>query len=128
MGADHRTKIAVLANHGTNTQNLRKRVLKWHQCYLQHLGDDRLSHTLTTICRWLGIVEKSRKLRITYKYCHKLKKHNAKYGLPPAKDAETLTPWHTVCVYLIGTYTILAKVRQRENKILTKEIHRKSVV
>ena len=44
------------------TQNLRKRVLKWYQCYLQHPGGDRLAHTLTTICRWLGIVDQSRKL------------------------------------------------------------------
>ena len=47
---------------------------------------------------------------------------NAKYGLLPDKDEEILTPWHTVCVYLIGTYTILAKVRQLNNKILTKEL------
>ena len=44
------------------TQNLCKRVIKWYQCYLQHPGGDRLSHTLTTICRWLGIVDQLRKL------------------------------------------------------------------
>ena len=37
-------------------------------------------------------------------------------------DAETLTPWHTVCVYIIITYTILSKFRQPDNKIITKEI------
>ena len=93
------------------TQNLRKRVLKWYQCYLQHPGGYILAHALTTICRWLGIVDQSRKLWITYKYCQKFKKRNAKYGLPPVKDAETLTPWNTVCVYLIESQIILSKAR-----------------
>ena len=30
--------------------------------------------------------------------------------------------WHTVCVDLIGTYTVLAKVIHTDNKILTKEL------
>ena len=44
------------------------------------------------------------------------------YGLLPAKDAETLTPWHKVYLYLIGTYTILAKVIKPDSKIFTKEL------
>ena len=51
-----------------------------------------------------------------------LKNRNAKYGLLLAKDADTLTPWNTVCVDLIGTKNILAKIRQTNNKILTKEL------
>ena len=54
--------------------------------------------------------------------CQKIKNRNAKYGLLPSKDDENLTPWHTVYVDLIGTYTILAKVRQSNNKILKKGI------
>ena len=60
----------------------------------------------------------------TCKDCQEFKKHNTKYGLHPAKDAETVTSWHTVCVDLIVivTYTILAKVRQTYNLILMKEL------
>ena len=54
--------------------------------------------------------------------CQKIKNRNAKYGLLPSKDDENFTPWHTVYVDLIGTYTILAKVRQPNNKILKKGI------
>ena len=46
----------------------------------------------------------------------------SKYGLIPAKDSETLIPWHTVFVDLIVTYTIIVKVIQPDNKILTKEL------
>ena len=51
---------------------------------------------------WSGIVYQVQKLYRTCKDCQKFKKRSAEYGLLPAKDAETLTPWHTVCVDLIG--------------------------
>ena len=69
----------------------------------------------------MGIVYQERKLCRTCKDCHKFKSQNSKYGLLPDKDAETLTLWQTVCVDLIDTYNILAKVRHLGNKILTKE-------
>ena len=99
-----------------------KCVLKWYHCYLQHPGGDRLSQTLTTICRWSGIVYQARKIFRTCKDCQKFKNRYAKYGLLPGKDAETLTPCHTLCVDLIGTYTILAKVIHTDNKILMNEL------
>ena len=40
----------------------------------------------------------------------------------PAKEAEALKPWRTVCVDLIGTYTIRAKVRQLDNSIKDIEL------
>ena len=103
-------------------QNRRKHVLRWYHCYLQHPLGDKIALTLTTVCRWSGIFNQARKIYITYKDCQKFKKRNAKYGSIPAKDTETLTPWHTLCVDLIGTYTILAKVRHPDNKTLTKEL------
>ena len=103
-------------------KTLHVRVLKWYHCYLQHTGGDILAQTLNTIFRWLGIVDQARKLCRTCKDCQKFKKRNANYGLLTARDADTLTPLNKVCVDLIGTYTILAKVRQPDNKILTKEL------
>ena len=103
-------------------QTLHKRALKWYHFYLQHPGGDGLAYTVTTICRWSGIIEQARKLCRTCKYCQKFKRCNAKYVLLPAKDAETLMPWHAVCVELIGTYIILTIVRQHDDKIITKEL------
>ena len=64
----------------------------------------------------------ARKFCRTFKDCQNFKNRNAKYGLLPAKDAEILTPHHTVCVDIILTHTILAKIRDPENRIPTKEL------
>ena len=73
-------------------QNLFKRVLKWYFSYLQHPGGNRFAQTLTTVCRWSVIVDQSRKLCRPCGDCQKFKRCNAKYGLLPTKDSETLTP------------------------------------
>jgi hypothetical protein len=101
---------------------LRTRVLDWYHSYLQHPGGDRLAQTLTTICRWSGIVNQARTFCRKCKNCQKFKKRSSKYGELPAKEAEALKPWHTVCVDLIGTYTIRAKVRQLDNSIKDIEL------
>ena len=103
-------------------KTLCKRVLKWYNCCLHNLGGDILAQKLSAVCRTSGIVYQAQKICRTCKDCQKFKKRNAGYGLLPVKDAETLTPWHTLYVDLIGTYTILAKVRQLDNKILTKKL------
>ena len=69
---------------------------------------------------WLDVFDKSRKLCRTCKDCQKFKKRNPRYGLLPGKHAETLIPLHKVYVDLIGINTILSKVMQPDNKILTK--------
>ena len=91
-------------------KTLRKYVLKCYHCYFQHPGGDILAQTLTTICRCPGIVYQEQKLCITCKDSQQFKNRNAKYGLLPSNDFETLAPYHTVCVDLILTYTILANV------------------
>ena len=40
--------------------------------------------------------------------CQKCKKHTEKYGHVPIKDAEC-EPWETLCVDLVGPYTIPTK-------------------
>ena len=70
----------------------------------------------------LKLVDQAQKLYRTCKDCKKFKRRNSKYGLLPDNDAETLTPWHRVCVDFIVTYTIIAKVRQTDNEIITKEL------
>ena len=55
------------------TKTLHKRVLKWYHLYLQHPVGDKLSQTLTTVCRWSDIVDQAQKLLIACKYCQKFK-------------------------------------------------------
>ena len=101
-------------------KTLHKRVFEWYHSYLQHTNDDGLAQRLTTVFIWYVVVDQEWKICRTFKYCQKFKRCNSKYRLFPDKDAKTLNPWHTVCVDLIVKYTILAKVIQTNNKILTK--------
>jgi hypothetical protein len=54
--------------------------------------------------------------------CQKFKPRTKKYGHLAAKEPEVLEPWHTVCVDLIGTYTILANVRQTDGSVKKSEL------
>ena len=58
-------------------KTLRKCVIKWYHCYLQHPGGDILSQALTTVCRWSDIYDQSQKICRIYKDCQKFKKRNA---------------------------------------------------
>jgi hypothetical protein len=98
-------------------KSLRERALNWYHHYLCHPGGDRLAKTLTQVCIWKGIVSQARKLCQQCPTCQKFKKRSTKYGHLAPKEAETLEPWHTVCVDLIGTYSIKAKVRQTDGSI-----------
>ena len=103
-------------------KSLRRRALAWYHHYLCHPGGDRLSNTLTQVCIWKGIVSQARTLCKNCKQCQKYKKRNTKYGHLPPKEAETLEPWHTVCVDLVGTYTVKANVRQLDGSIKVCEL------
>ena len=54
------------------------------------------------------------------KCCQKFKSRTKKYGHLEPKQAETLVPWHAVCVDLIGTYNLTAKARQPDSTIKQK--------
>ena len=68
------------------------------------------------------MVTQARKLGRQCKRCQKFKKRTKKYGHLEPKQAETLVPWHTVCVDLIGTYSLTAKVRQPDGTIKNCEL------
>jgi hypothetical protein len=91
-------------------KNLRQRCLNWYHHYLCHPGGDRLAATLQQVCVWKGIVSQARKLCKLCNKCQKFKKRGTKYGHLAPKEAETLDPWNTVCVDLIGKYNVKAKV------------------
>ena len=107
-------------------ETLRKCVLKWYHQNLQQPGGERLTATFTTICtticRCPDIVNQARQLCRTCKVCQKYKTRNTEYGQPP-KEAEEMNPWHTVCVDLIGSYSVKARVQQFDNTIKTNEIN-----
>ena len=98
-------------------KSLRSRVLHWYHHYLCHPGGDRLAATLNQVSTWRGMVSQARKFCRECSSCQKFKKRSTKYGHLAPKKAESLEPWHTVCVDLIGTYSITAEVRQTDGSI-----------
>ena len=96
---------------------LHEQVLHWYHHYLCHPGGDRLAATLQQVCTWRGMVSQARKLCRECKACQKFTKRSTKYRYLAPKEAESLEPWHTLCVDQIGTYTVTAEVRQTDGFI-----------
>ena len=89
---------------------MQSRIIQWYHHYLQHPGANRLEETLIAVMYWPGMRYRIRKYVISCDRCQKGKSRKRKYGKLPPKIAETV-PWRTVCVDLIGPYTIKAKDR-----------------
>ena len=84
---------------------LQKKNVDWYHEMLYHLGETQIEHTLRQHFDWKGLrttVHDVCKKRPT---CQRAKTTNQKYGKLPPKHAET-NPWDTICVDLIGPYTI----------------------
>ena len=84
---------------------LQSRVVAWYHQYLAHPGQTRLEATIKQVYTWPRMREHVQQYCRTCDKCQLSKKQRPKYGLLPAKEAET-TPWKRVNVDLIGPYTI----------------------
>ena len=85
---------------------LRLKILNWYHHFLNHPGATRLENTIKQTMMWPGLSNHCKVHCKKCKNCQLNKKKRDKYGHLPAKEAET-TPWKTVCVDLVGPYTIL---------------------
>ena len=89
-------------------KTLQLRCIAWYHHWLQHPGHTRLEETIRETMTWNGMRDQIRK---HVKQCHQCqinKKKQQKYGKLPTKIVETI-PWETLCVDLIGPYTLKAK-------------------
>lgn len=91
---------------------LRKDILEWYHTYLVHPGITRTKETIRQHMTWPGLSNDVEKYVKTCSICQKNKRQKKKYGKLPAKQAEVF-PWKTVCVDLIGRYTIKTKDRKK---------------
>ena len=85
--------------------SLQQRAVAWYHHYLQHPGHTRLEETLKATMYWKSMRTSIRKHVKTCARCQKSKSRKQQYGLLPTKAAETI-PWRTLCVDLIGPYTL----------------------
>jgi hypothetical protein len=93
---------------------LQHKTVDWYHTTCQHPGETRTELTIAQHFYWTGM----RKTIVNYckrcKTCQITKKEKQKFGHLPPKDPETI-PWHTLCIDLIGPYTI-GKVKKRKVK------------
>ena len=88
---------------------LQSKVVQWYHHYLLHPGHTRLEETIAATMYWPSLRSDVRAHTKSCERCQKGKKRKRqKYGHLPPKVAETI-PWRTVCVDLIGPYTLKGK-------------------
>ena len=88
--------------------SLQSRIVAWYHHYLQHPGHTRLEETIAATMYWRSLRSDVRRHVKTCERCQKGKKRKRQYGKLPAKTA-VVTPWQSVCVDLIGPYTLKGK-------------------
>jgi hypothetical protein len=76
-------------------KHLHRRAVEWYQHYLQHPGSSRMQRTVRAYVK-------------NCKKCQVNTRRQKQYGKLPPKQVIT-KPWHTLCVDLIGPYTIKGK-------------------
>ena len=87
---------------------LQRRAVLWFHHYLQHPGHTRLEETMQATMYWKGMQSTIRSITKSCKACQVNKKRKLKYGHLPPKTVIT-TPWRTLCVDLVGPYTLKGK-------------------
>jgi transposase InsO family protein len=87
---------------------LQKYLIEWYHQYLLHPGMNRTEETIKQHFWWNSMQKDIIDYVSRCSTCQRSKKQRKKYGHLPIKVAET-NPWKTLCVDLIGPYTIKRK-------------------
>ena len=88
--------------------SMQSNIVAWYHHYLMHPGHTRLEETIAASMYWRSLRSDVRKHVKKNKSSQLGKKRTRQYGKLPPKLAETV-PWRSVCVDLIGPYTIKAR-------------------
>ena len=77
----------------------------WYHQALMHPGESRLELTIGQHFYWKGIRTTVKRVCHGCGVCQLQKPKTIKYGKLPEKNPDVI-PWHTVCIDLIGPYTV----------------------
>ena len=99
-------------------QSLRASIVEWYHSMLGHPGVKRTAATITQHLIWPGLYAEVEKHVSKCKACQLYKGQKKKYGHLPVKDVEH-HPWKTLCVDLIGPYTVRTKKGQQSLHAMT---------
>ena len=84
---------------------LQVKAVQWYHELLMHPGETRTELTLGQHFCWKGMRDTVISVCARCKACQVNKPSNQKLGILPPKTAEVI-PWETLCIDLIGPYTI----------------------
>ena len=87
--------------------------VEWYHDYLCHPGETRTEATLRQHFWWSTLRMDVHQICTACSTCQRTKKKISKYGHLPEKMAEA-EPWHTLCIDLIGPYTINRKNKRKK--------------
>ena len=87
---------------------LQSRIVQWYHHYLMHPGHTRLEETIAVSMYWRSLRTDVRRHVKKCDSCQRGKKRKVLYRHLPPKTAE-VKPWNSVCVDLIGPYTLKGK-------------------
>ena len=107
-GGDQNHRLILRNNKICLPTALHKKTVYWYHEMLCHPGETQTEHTLRQHFDWKGLHTTVHKVCKKCPTCQRVKTTNQKYGKLPPKQAET-NPWDTLCVDLIGPYTIPRK-------------------
>ena len=88
--------------------SLRSGIVEWYHSMLGHPGVKRTAATITQHLIWPGLHEEVENHVSKCQACQLYKGQKKKYGHLPVKDVES-HPWKSLCVDLIGPYTVRTK-------------------
>lgn len=97
------------------TTSLQGRIVKWYHERLCHPGLTRTEATIRQHFTWKNLGHSVEQMHKTCHTCQLKKKLDPKIAHLPAKQTE-VNPWETLCVDLIGPYTIHRKVTHKNGK------------
>ena len=89
-------------------KQLQAKMVQWYHEILCHPGVTRTEMTINRHFTWKNLKQTVKDVCGKCETCKRTKRRTSKYGKIPVKDPEG-TPWQTVCVDLIGPYTIPRK-------------------
>lgn len=98
--------------------SLQEKAVTWYHEILMHPGETRTEATMRQHFHFAGMTPMIARILRSCQACQLNKKAFQKLGTLPPKDAE-IHPWETLCIDLIGPYTI----RSKSHKDKTKSLH-----
>ena len=107
-GGDQNHRLIFLNSKICLPAALQKKTVDWYHEMICHPGETQRDHTLCQHFDWKGLHTIVQGVCKKCPTCQKSKTTNHKYvKLPPKQSGKN--PWDTLCVYLIGPYTIPKK-------------------